>query len=52
MQLQGRDSSDLILDEDATVAAADLVVLATGQVPNSGVNLDEWTIDIPEGRSG
>jgi quinone-modifying oxidoreductase subunit QmoB len=33
---------DLILDEDATVAA-DLVVLATGQVPNSGVN-----IDIPE----
>lgn len=35
---------DLILDEDATVAA-DLVVLATGQVPNSGVN-----IDIPENR--
>jgi quinone-modifying oxidoreductase subunit QmoB len=34
---------DLILDEDATIAAADLVVLATGQVPNSGVN-----IDIPE----
>ena len=34
---------DLILDEDATVAGADLVVLATGQVPNSGVN-----IDIPE----
>jgi len=33
---------DLILDEDATVDA-DLVVLATGQVPNSGVN-----IDIPE----
>ncbi|MBL0125758.1 MAG: hydrogenase iron-sulfur subunit [Betaproteobacteria bacterium] len=33
---------DLILDEDAVVAA-DLVVLATGQVPNSGVN-----IDIPE----
>ncbi len=33
---------DLILDEDATVNA-DLVVLATGQVPNSGVN-----IDIPE----
>jgi len=30
---------DLILDEDATVAA-DLVVLATGQVPNSGVNID------------
>ena len=35
---------DLILDEDATVAA-DLVVLATGQVPNSGVN-----IDIPEDK--
>lgn len=35
---------DLILDEDAT-ATADLVVLATGQVPNSGVN-----IDIPEDR--
>jgi len=31
---------DLILDEDATIAAADLVVLATGQVPNSGVNID------------
>lgn len=35
---------DLILDEDATVSA-DLVVLATGQVPNSGVN-----IDIPEDK--
>lgn len=33
---------DLILDED-TEASADLVVLATGQVPNAGVNLDEWT---------
>lgn len=33
---------DLILDEETTVSA-DLVVLATGQVPNSGVN-----IDIPE----
>ena len=33
---------DLILDEDTSVGA-DLVVLATGQVPNSGVN-----IDIPE----
>lgn len=30
---------DLILDEDTSVAA-DLVVLATGQVPNSGVNID------------
>jgi quinone-modifying oxidoreductase, subunit QmoB len=31
---------DLILDEDAAIAEADLVVLATGQVPNSGVNID------------
>lgn len=30
---------DLILDEDTRIAA-DLVVLATGQVPNSGVNVD------------
>ncbi|MGE5668949.1 MAG: FAD-dependent oxidoreductase [Betaproteobacteria bacterium] len=30
---------DLILDEDATIDA-DLVVLATGQVPASGVNID------------
>jgi quinone-modifying oxidoreductase subunit QmoB len=36
------DFKDLILDED-TAADADLVVLATGQVPNAGVNLDEWT---------
>jgi quinone-modifying oxidoreductase subunit QmoB len=36
------DFKDLILDED-TQASADLVVLATGQVPNAGVNLDEWT---------
>ncbi len=33
---------DLILDE-ATGIDADLVVLATGQVPNAGVNLDDWT---------
>ncbi|MBK6555423.1 MAG: hydrogenase iron-sulfur subunit [Rhodocyclaceae bacterium] len=33
---------DLILDED-TAADADLVVLATGQVPNAGVDLDVWT---------
>ena len=32
---------DLILDEDATVSA-DLVVLATGQVSNAGVDLDTW----------
>ena len=37
---------DLILDEDASIEA-DLVVLATGQVPNSGVN-----IDIPEDQQG
>ncbi len=36
------DFKDLILDED-TQASADLVVLATGQVPNAGVDLDEWT---------
>ncbi len=30
---------DLILDEDAAIEA-DLVVLATGQVPNSGVDID------------
>ena len=30
---------DLILDEEASIEA-DLVVLATGQVPNSGVNID------------
>jgi quinone-modifying oxidoreductase subunit QmoB len=30
---------DLILDEDVSISA-DLVVLATGQVPNSGVNID------------
>ncbi len=30
---------DLILDEDASLSA-DLVVLATGQVPNSGVDID------------
>ncbi len=32
---------DLILDED-TALNADLVVLATGQVPVSGVNLEAW----------
>ena len=32
---------DLILDEETTVAA-DLVVLATGQVPNAGVDLEAW----------
>jgi quinone-modifying oxidoreductase subunit QmoB len=33
---------DLILDEQTTTEA-DLVVLATGLVPNAGVNLDDWT---------
>jgi len=33
---------DLILDEETSVDA-DLVVLATGQVANAGVNLDAWT---------
>ncbi len=37
---------DLILNEEASIEA-DLVVLATGQVPNSGVN-----IDIPEEELG
>jgi heterodisulfide reductase subunit A-like polyferredoxin len=32
---------DLILDEENTIAA-DLVVLATGQVPNSGVDIEAW----------
>ncbi|MDP2809886.1 MAG: hydrogenase iron-sulfur subunit [Rhodocyclaceae bacterium] len=46
-QVTGGDSckvsfQDLILDE-ATTTEAGLVVLATGQVPNAGVNLDEWT---------
>lgn len=31
---------DLILDEDTAIPEADLVVLATGQVANSGVNID------------
>ncbi len=31
---------DLILDEDTAIEDVDLVVLATGQVPNSGVNID------------
>jgi len=42
---------DLILGEEATVEA-DLVVLATGQVPNSGVNLDEWTAVVTLAEGG
>jgi len=38
---------DLILDEDATIEGADLVVLATGQVPNSGVDIDQVPQDEP-----
>ena len=32
---------DLILDEDTAISDVDLVVLATGQVPNSGVNIGD-----------
>ncbi len=42
---------DLILDCDATVEA-DLVVLATGQVANAGVDLDIWTQTVTEAESG
>jgi len=42
---------DLILDEDA-VADADLVVLATGQVANAGVDLDEWAATVTEVEKG
>lgn len=31
---------DLILDDDSTMTEVDIVVLATGQVPNSGVDID------------
>jgi quinone-modifying oxidoreductase subunit QmoB len=46
---------DLILDEDATLKA-DLVVLATGQVPNSGLDIEKTAQDEPgqwksDGRS-
>jgi quinone-modifying oxidoreductase, subunit QmoB len=42
---------DLILDED-TALLADLVVLATGQVPNSGVNLDAWDQAVKDADGG
>jgi quinone-modifying oxidoreductase subunit QmoB len=42
---------DLILNED-TGTDADLVVLATGQVPTSGVNLDDWTATVTAAESG
>lgn len=42
---------DLILDEQTSVEA-DLVVLATGQVPNAGVNLDQWTETVTLAEGG
>ena len=45
------DFKDLILNEDTSLDA-DLVVLATGQVPNAGVNLDEWTATVTAAESG
>ncbi|HRP97622.1 MAG TPA: hydrogenase iron-sulfur subunit [Rhodocyclaceae bacterium] len=42
---------DLILDEDTTLAA-DLVVLATGQVANAGVDLAEWDSVVTRAESG
>jgi quinone-modifying oxidoreductase subunit QmoB len=42
---------DLILDEQ-TAVDADLVVLATGQVANAGVNLDDWTAINTEAEGG
>ncbi|MCX7891162.1 MAG: hydrogenase iron-sulfur subunit [Burkholderiales bacterium] len=38
---------DLILDEDTAIENADLVVLATGQVPNAGVDIDQVPQDEP-----
>jgi quinone-modifying oxidoreductase subunit QmoB len=45
------DFKDLILDEDTSVDA-DLVVLATGMVPNAGINLDEWTATVTLAEGG
>jgi quinone-modifying oxidoreductase subunit QmoB len=42
---------DLILDQDATIAA-DLVVLATGQVPLAGVNLEAWNAAVTAAEGG
>ncbi len=42
---------DLILDEDTTVAA-DLVVLATGQVPSAGVDLEAWNPVVTAAEGG
>jgi len=44
---------DLILDDkDAAMADVDLVVLATGQVANSGINIDALTKPQVEGQEG
>lgn len=45
------DFRDLILDEDVAIVA-DLVVLATGQVPNAGIDMDEWTATVTAAESG
>ncbi|MDD5059201.1 MAG: FAD-dependent oxidoreductase [Sideroxydans sp.] len=42
---------DLILDEDTSLNA-DLVVLATGQVPNAGVNLEAWNPIVTAAEGG
>lgn len=42
---------DLILDADAAVEA-DLVVLATGLVPNAGVDLDAWNAAVTQAEGG
>jgi len=42
---------DLILDADSMVDA-DLVVLATGQVSNAGVDLETWTKVVSEAEGG
>jgi quinone-modifying oxidoreductase subunit QmoB len=42
---------DLILDEENTIPA-DLVVLATGQVPNAGVDLEAWNPVVTAAEGG
>ena len=42
---------DAILNQDAVVDA-DLVVLATGQVANAGVDLDDWTQTVTAAEGG
>ena len=42
---------DLILDEENTIPA-DLVVLATGQVPNAGVDLEVWNPVVTAAEGG